>query len=70
MAAIPFGHSIAEQERLGITLRAFERPVAERAIEACRAVLGDERFDKLAARGAAMDFDDLPLKVANPAELR
>ncbi len=64
-AAVLFGHSVAEQERLGITLCALERPAAHRAIEDCRAVLGHERFDELAASGAATKFVDLPLDVAN-----
>lgn len=67
-AATLFGHSIAEQERLGTTLRAFERPAAERALDECRSALGDDRFDALAASGASMEFADLPLDLL--AELR
>jgi predicted ATPase/DNA-binding SARP family transcriptional activator len=59
-AAVLFGHSAGEQRRLDITLRASDRPRAERAIAECRTVLTDERFDQLAAVGAASEFTDLP----------
>jgi hypothetical protein len=59
-AAVLFGFSIAERQRLDITLRLVDRPFAERAIAACRAELGDERFEELAAEGAAIEFRDLP----------
>lgn len=59
-AAIWFGFSAAEQQRLDIRLRIADRPVADRAIETCRAELGDERFDACAALGATSEFRDLP----------
>jgi hypothetical protein len=59
-AAVLFGYSVAEQERLGVTLRVSDRPPAERAVGECRAALGEDRFDQLATRGAFTDFAALP----------
>jgi hypothetical protein len=60
-AAIMFGFTAAEQVRLGITLRLSNRLLAETASAACRAALGGERFDEIAAEGAATDWRNLPM---------
>ncbi|HEX4982645.1 MAG TPA: hypothetical protein VFV63_13150 [Ilumatobacteraceae bacterium] len=59
-AAILFGFAAAEQARLDIVLRLSVRPLAERAREACRTVLGAARFDELAAHGAKSEWRGLP----------
>ena len=60
-AAILFGFSASERERLDISLRHSHRPLAESATAACRAVLGAMRFDQLAAEGANTPWRDLPI---------
>ncbi len=59
-AAILFGHSAAELERLDIHLRPFDHRLVERAVADCRKQLGDERFAELAEQGAALELRDLP----------
>ena len=60
VAAVLFGYSAVGQERLDIRLRASDRPLAAEAIESCRAELGAQRFDELAAKGASTEWNDLP----------
>lgn len=60
VAAILFGYTSAEQQRLDIELRPSDRPLADRAIDACRTVLGRERFDQLFAQGEHTRWSDLP----------
>jgi predicted ATPase/DNA-binding SARP family transcriptional activator len=60
VAALLFGYAAAEQQRLDITLRASDRPLAAQAIESCRVALGPQRFDELAAEGAGTGWSDLP----------
>ncbi|HEY7625882.1 MAG TPA: hypothetical protein VH761_02400, partial [Ilumatobacteraceae bacterium] len=59
-AAVLFGHSAGVQERLDIRLRPFDHIVVDRAIADSRAVLGEDRFAKLAAHGATLSLADLP----------
>ncbi len=59
-AALLLGFAAAERERLGIDLRPADRRLAADADKQCRAALGAERFDQLAARGAGLDFSELP----------
>ena len=59
-AACLLGFAEAERSRLGTDLRPTDRSLAADAIERCRAALGDESFDALTARGAALDFGELP----------
>jgi hypothetical protein len=60
VAAILFGYTSAEQRRLDVEWRPSDRPLAERAIDACRAALGQERFDQLFAQGETTRWSDLP----------
>ena len=55
-----FGYADAERRRLGIELRPSDRPLADRAIDACRTALGQERFGRLLEQGGNTGWSDLP----------
>jgi predicted ATPase/DNA-binding SARP family transcriptional activator len=65
-AAILFGFAAGERARLDIVLRPSVRPLVERALDACHAALGGERFDELAEIGAGKEWADLPVVIAAP----
>lgn len=66
-AAILSGYAASEQQRLDITLRPSDRLLAAEAIESCRAELGAQRFDELAAGGASTEWNDLPrVEISEP----
>ncbi len=52
-AAMLFGFAAAERERLRINLRLPQRALVADAEQACRAALGESRFDELAEAGAS-----------------
>jgi hypothetical protein len=65
-AAVLFGFAAGERARLGIALRPAHRPLVDDATAACRAQLGDARFDELAGAGAATTWRDLVADMALP----